>query len=206
MDRDARRRMPAWKARFEQCRSAGEILGLKDELSEAEGYVFEDFVRDATIAAVFARARGLEIVRLHPDRWPDFILSNGGQDQLFEATEADYPGRRRDAEYRQAAELDPAGRSACRPDPIEDWLTAEAAAEMLERAARTKVKKHYSLGASLVIYLNASEYGIRHQEIVDTMTDSTAVAKDAFVSVWVLWKGQAFETWNSGVIPRMVRA
>jgi hypothetical protein len=50
----------------------------------------------------------------------------------------------------------------------------------------------------LLIYLNIQEFGIRHQEVLASMHDATAAAKDAFAEVWVLWKDKPYRLWAAG--------
>lgn len=197
MDAETRQRMSRWEACFLEARTVQELMALDDQIREAEGFIFRAFVRDARIAARFARARNIEKVRLVADSWPDFIVSLDDREEAFEAVEADVPGRKRDEEYRKLQKLENRGESTATYHPEEEWLTPSEAADLLAQAASKKVAKGYQPGSGLVIYLNPTEYGIHHDEIVGIMSESTAAAKDSFESVWVLWKGKAYQAWGS---------
>ena len=53
----------------------------------------------------------------------------------------------------------------------------------------------YGAHANLVIYLNLSEFGSRQSEVEACFPSATEAAKDAFESVWVLWKKRAYQVW-----------
>ena len=154
------------------------------------------FVRDAWIAAQFGRCRKANQIRLVGDTWPDFELMIEERIEAFEAVEADDPRRRRGDEY----ENDTGGATS---DRVEDWIArAEQAPVWLEAACTKKVDKRYDKHcgkrANLVIYLNLSEYDIRQKEVESCFASSTSSAKDAFDTVWVLWKERAYLVWNQG--------
>ena len=147
------------------------------------------FLTDACTAAMFGLARGASEVRLLDDTWPDFEMRVNGCVEAFEAVEADDPERRRGVEYQQST-------GEVEDDPVEDWITrADQAPAWLRAACLKKAGKRYGGRASLVIYLNVSEYGIRQAEIEASFPSATEVAKDAFDSVWVLWKDKAYRVW-----------
>ena len=147
------------------------------------------FIRDAWIAANFGKVRGAEKVRLVEDSWPDFELLIRDQVEAFEAVEADNPERRRGKEYRD-------GIGEVEDDPVEDWIArAEQAPAWLQAACGKKTRKCYGARANLVIYLNLMEYGIRQSEVEACFRSSTEDARDAFETVWVLWKQQAYQVW-----------
>lgn len=152
------------------------------------------FLRDAWIAAEFASARKAERVRLVEDNWPDFELRFGGSIERFEAVEADDPERRRGLEYTEGK------IGKVEHDPVEKWIArAEAAPRWLSVACARKVAKNYGSRASLVIYLNVSEYGIRFKEVQASFPGATASVKDRFDSVWILWQSNAYQVWSFGV-------
>jgi hypothetical protein len=62
-----------------------------------------------------------------------------------------------------------------------------------------KAKKNYPKSMRLLIYLNIGEYGTMQKEIEGAMADSTAVAKEAFAEVWVLWKARLYLVWQGGI-------
>jgi hypothetical protein len=185
--------------RFAAARSRHELDELQDQVRTDFGYVFDDFLRNAWIASSFAKARGLEMVRLCPDLWPDFFLLERGLETAYEATEADDPDRLRDAEYAKIQRRQLSGEKVVIPDPESGLLTPERARHWLTRAAERKANKHYHGNASLVIYLTSGEYGIHQDAIEAVMAEATTAACHSFESVWVLWKGVAYPTWPSGV-------
>ncbi|MBF0167486.1 MAG: hypothetical protein HQL45_07620 [Alphaproteobacteria bacterium] len=149
------------------------------------------FLRDAWIAAEFGAIRNAEKVRLVSDNWPDFELCIDGRVDAFEAVEADAPDRRRGEEYRK-------GIGEMKDDPVEDWIArAEQAPDWLQSACRKKARKNYGSRANLVIYLNLNEFGIRQSEVETCFPHATAAVKDAFETVWILWKKQAYHIWPS---------
>ena len=148
------------------------------------------FLRDAWIAAEFGLSWNAETARLVTENWPDFELSAGGKVQAFEAVEADDPMRRRGDEYRY-------GVGEVEDDPIEDWIfRSEQAPCWIEAACRKKLAKRYAGDASLVIYLNMNEYGIRQVEVEACFASATDSAKNHFESVWILWKSRGYQVWS----------
>jgi len=148
-----------------------------------------EFLRDAYVAAEFARARNAEKVRLMSGPWPDFELTIDGRVELFEATEAYRPGRRRGDEYRN-------DDGSVLITLQRDWvaLTQQAPA-WIEAACRRKLDKRYGSCSRLVIYLDMNEFGDRQKEVEACFAPATHVAKDAFEAIWVLWKKRAYEVW-----------
>jgi hypothetical protein len=171
---------------------------LVDELMNEVGseHLFNQgglgFLRDAWIAAEFAKARSAEFVSLIDDVWPDFRLRIGRTEELFEAVEADDPSRRRGEEYRNlSGELE--------DDPVEDWIArAEQAPDWIRRACRKKLDKHYGSKPNLVVYLNMTEYGIRHKEVEACFPLATSIVKNCFQEVWILWNNFAYPVWKDG--------
>ncbi len=147
------------------------------------------FLRDAWIAGKIGEVRNAEKVRLVSDNWPDFELLIHSKVEAFEAVEADHPGRRRGVEYRE-------GFDEVADDPLEDWIArADQAATWLQMACQKKVEKFYGHRVNLVIYLNLSEYGIRQSEVEACFPSATEIVKDAFETVWILWKQRAYRVW-----------
>lgn len=157
------------------------------------------FARDAWIAARFVSASTADAIRLIADRWPDFETSTRGVIQGYEVTEADILNRRRGNEYkalvRSGLDFDLSTRTE------EYWVArAEQAPSALKHAAWLKVQKRYATNsARLVISLNINTLGYRQKEIEAAMPEATAVAKDAFSQVWVLWTNHLYLLWNDGV-------
>lgn len=103
--------------------------------------------------------------------------------------EADDPDRRRGEEYRE-------GIGEVEDDPVEDWVArAKQATAWLQAACRMKAGKRYGGRANLVIYLNLGEYGIRQSEVEACFPSETEAVKDAFETVWILWKKRAYQVW-----------
>ena len=157
--------------------------------------------RDAHCAAVFANLCGAKQVRLIDANQPDFEVECDGQWQAYEVTEADMPGRHRDAEIkaeRQAA-------AHARMLSSDEWLNPDCAKRILANASEKKARKDYDPQFGLLIYLNPGEFGIYQQEIERLMPDATAVAGSYFREVWVLWKGVAYNPWYKGRTSAVVR-
>lgn len=184
--------------------SPAEMLAYVREVNEQTGRYFLiqaglAFLRDAWSAATFGNIRGASLIRLVDGEWPDFELRFVDSVEPFECTEADVPGRKRGQEFRAAEEQAGPDGLYLEDDPVEDWIArAETAPEALRIAAERKTSKRYSRKAHLLIYLNISEFGIRQEEIEGCFLDSTKPAKDAFYTVWILWKATAYKVWDGG--------
>ncbi len=136
-------------------------------------------------------------VRLVEGEWPDFELMFDDSIEPFECTEADVPDRKRGQEYQEAEERVGQNSLYVEDDPVENWIArAETAPEALRIAAERKAGKAYASKAQLLIYLNISEFGIRQEEIEGCFLKSTKPAKDAFITVWILWKATAYKVWD----------
>ena len=186
-----------------QWRTPGEMNEYVDELMNSAGSktLFNKagttFILEAWIAGHFAEVVGANTVRLIDDQWPDLEVELDDQLIRFEAIEADLPDRRRGDEYKLAPQTS--------EDPVEDWIArAEAVPGALQTAVRKKQAKHYGKHENLLIYLNISEYGIRHNEIIAAFPDATRDAREIFKSVWILWGEQAFEVWRNGELSERV--
>jgi hypothetical protein len=154
-----------------------------------------EWLRDAWGAATFGALRNASSARLVREPWPDFEVRVDGRVEAFEFTEADLEGRRRGAEYRDAGE-------GVEDDPLEEWIErANQVPARLKDAAERKAAKRYPVSASLLIYLNINEYGIRQAEIEACFGPTTDCARDAFKSVWILWKQRAYEVWPGDRVP-----
>lgn len=147
------------------------------------------FLREAWIAAQFGSARDAAKVRLVSDNWPDFELFVAGRREVFEAVEADDPERRRGLEYRE-------GIGKVKDDPVEDLIARVGQVpNWLEAACRKKAGKCYSGRVSLVIYLNLSEFDYFRSEVEACFSSATESVKDAFDTVWILWKERVYQVW-----------
>jgi len=201
---DAERR--EWPKRFQMWMPPDAMMALWDNVHETVGVSMMyqagvDFMRNAWTAAHFAKARGAQEVRLCTDTRPDFEMKLHGQHTLFEVTEAgNFEGRGN--EYRAFDERRAVAVAAgetdyveVEDDPVEDWIArADQAPALLQSAAIRKANGNYDPSFGLVIYLNIGEYGLRQKEIEGCMRAATAPAKGKFREVWVLWKGQAYQT------------
>jgi len=159
-----------------------------------------EFLRDAWMAAEFGRHRKSSFVRLVPERerWPDFEARTGDAIERVECAEADIPGRRRGDDYRMAGERRVHGQPTVEHDPVDDWIArADQVPAALAAVIETKIGKHYAGRASLLIYLNIGEFGIRQAEIEATMPPAVTPALPHFQRVWILWKERLHGPWNT---------
>lgn len=157
-----------------------------------------EFFRDAWLAAEFGRHRASSFVRLVAEReqWPDFEARGGDVIERVECAEADIPGRRRGDEYREAEERTANGEPHVEHDPMEDWIArAGQVPAALAAVIATKIGKRYAGRASLLVYLNIGEFGIRQAEIEATMTPAVTPALPYFSRVWILWKARLYGPW-----------
>jgi hypothetical protein len=164
-----------------------------------------EFLRDAWLAAEFGRHRQSSAVRLvaKPEQWPDFESQVNGVIERIECVEADVLGRRRGDEYREAEKRSAAGDLTIKDDPIEDWVArAGQVPAALSAVIATKIGKFYAGHASLLVYLNIGEFGIRQAEIEAAMAPAIAPALPCFQRVWVLWKARLYEPWASKDLSR----
>jgi hypothetical protein len=190
----------AARADLQQWMTPDEMGARFDALSAVSGDYFFiqgglQFIRDAHIAETFAKARNSGRVRLCAGERPDFEIDVGSATHLYEATEADLPGRRRGDEYRS---------TLGKPDTIvhvdNDEINANIAAVpgALSLRAADKAGGGYDPAWGLVIFLNVATYGCDKKEIEDCMEAATQPAADAFSEVWVLWGRDAYRTWPQG--------
>lgn len=193
----------SWRTRLEQAMAPDDMVNLVEDLQDVlGGHMFVQaglaFVRDAWTAARFARARDADAVRLWPGDRPDCELTFQGRRELFEVVEADQPGRKRSDEYRELIRRRERGEIE-EAELDDDWhLRAAMAPEMLRYAAAAKSAKGYDPEVGLIIHLNLMEYGFASQEVKAAMRPSTAVAKNIFREVWILWQRGAYPIWRHG--------
>jgi ribosomal protein L39E len=161
-----------------------------------------DFITEALAAAQFAKGRRALAVRLVAvrDQWPDFEIRTRRQHvEAWEFTEVDDPKRRRGQETKRMAARRAAGKTAITSVSFDRLFKQAARVPGWIRArCRAKVDKHYPPTAGLLVYLNWGDYGTRHAEIEQSFLTATAIAKDAFTEVWVLWKARLYRTWSGG--------
>ena len=174
-----------------------------DRLEAAQGdHLLTDpragFYRDAFCAELFATLVGADQVRLVAEERPDFQISVAGSELAFEVTEADMPGRKRGQEVQERRKRRVPGEPFVEDFPYEDWLTPEQAGVALRAAADKKDRSVYDPSWGLVILLNPVEFGAHQQAIERLMVGATAAVRNRFASVWVLWKGVGYNTWQDG--------
>lgn len=171
-----------------------------DALSDISGDYFFiqgglQFLRDAHIASRFAKSRQASRVRLCDGERPDFEIEIGNATHLYEATEADLPGRRRGDEYRATLGQPP------KTEHVEnDEINANIAAVPGALTARAvgKAGGGYDPAWGLVIFLNVATYGCDRDEIEECFEVATQPAAGAFSEVWVQWGRDAYRTWPQG--------
>jgi hypothetical protein len=152
------------------------------------------FLRDAWIGARVATAMGAEHVRVWEGNQPDFEVVVGGQALLFEATEADKPGRKRGDEYLQ-------NEQKMEPDPASEWRKRfEIIPAAVETAVSKKLGKHalYPAGTNLIVLVNLGCYRAYLREGIPLLYRHTSLAKNAFKGVYVLWEGSLYHCWDDG--------
>jgi hypothetical protein len=196
--RAARRGLSAWLCPAEMRTSIEQLmnhLGAKDLFNQSG----LEFLRDGWAAAEFAGRRGAVSVRLVNADRPDFeLMFADGAPEGFELVEGDIEGRKRGLEYKLAA----ASGWKATDRPIEEWATPVQAYEVLQAASLKKAGKAQELAAAgnpyppdtnLLIYLNISDFGAHHEDIVSTFSSATEPASPWFRSVWVLWKNRIYQ-------------
>ena len=195
--RQWKRQRNQWKSRLEEWQSAQDFRDALDKLRAEYGKQllskseFTSLFRDAYAASAFAFHRGAEKVRLIKANQPDFEIEALGRKQMYEVVEADTPGRRRGDEIKHQPE-----RVTGTPLPDDLLLTAELAQQILETAAKRKDKDIYLPEWGLVIVLNPIRLGGQEQhDIEEGLARATAVVKDRFEEVWVLWGHAAYKAW-----------
>ncbi|KCZ93514.1 hypothetical protein [Hyphomonas johnsonii] len=168
-----------------------------DVLSAVSGEYFFiqgglQFIRDSHIAATFGKARRANRVRLCGGERPDFEIEVGNVTQLYEATEADLPGRRRGDEYKA---------SLGKPNTLIHVENAEINANIaavpgaLRARALGKAGGGYDPSWGLVIFLNVATYGFDAGEIEACFEVATKPASSSFSEVWVLWGSEVYRPW-----------
>lgn len=156
------------------------------------------FYRDAFCAHQFAAFVGADLVRLVPEERPDFQIGIAGSEASYEVTEADTPGRKRGQEIQEQRKRRVPGQPFAEDFPNTRWLTPDQADVALRAAAEKKSRGVYDPNWGLVILLNPIEFGAHRQAIENLMVNATAAARNSFASVWVLWKGVGYNTWQNG--------
>lgn len=138
--------------------------------------------REAYVACRFAAFRRASAVRLLPERdtieTPDFALKIGSNEQCFEITEADRPGRRRGDEDHS---------SLTRPVlvPDDEWTDPLEYQELVSHRVRKKAAKNYDECQGLLVWSNA--WPIAKDKMLNTEWWQAACrpAANVFAEVWV---------------------
>jgi hypothetical protein len=199
----SRAEQKAYRSRLSEWNTPRRFIETADELTDRISalQVFSPhgvFARDAWVAARFVSASPRTPCVSAPTNGPDFETRTRGAIQRYEVTEADILGRRRHDEYKALArserDFDFWTRTAA------DWRArAEQVPLALQHAAELKAQKCYATNsARLVVSLNMNTLGYRQKEIEAAMPAATAVAKDTFSQVWVLWTNHLYLLWNGG--------
>ena len=157
---------------------------LGDRAMLADGQSF----RDAFVASRFAAFRDAENVRLlrprHGQPTPDFaILLNDVEEQWFEITEADRPGRRRQHEY-QCGFRDERFRSLT----DEEWTDADTYQDVVRSIVTKKAAKSYDQCQGLIVWSNA--FGITDDDKIGPLwwLEACGPGLDRFEEVWVHYR------------------
>lgn len=139
-------------------------------------------LREAWVLAEFVKLTEVDRVRLSdPDElWPDGYVEIGGEIKSIEITEVMELTRRRGDELKNPG-------PAVQMDPGENWVArAEAIPAALRAAVERKVKNRYGSSATLLVYLNISEWGIRQKETEQIIAEVKAEHASSFEQIVVL--------------------
>jgi antitoxin StbD len=149
------------------------------------------FVREAYVAFYICKAKNADRVRLSAVNRPDFLLEINGHEVSFESTEVLDPSRKRHSEYKSTNGLPRAS--------VKKWIEdANNSSSWIAEAVEKKCAKNYPSNISLVVYLNFSEFGIRHAQVVSGFAAATEAAANKFEEVWVLWNEKGYLVWKDG--------
>lgn len=198
-----------WRGKGEFVRAVDEICGCVDSSNFfGQG---NQWLRDAYLAAQFARLTKAERVRLVRGDRPDFEVElRGGKILQVESTEAMEPSRRRGDELRAWGMA--GGSSTFKV--IGDWsknrnrVVSSLAAAVLKKSAKANELKQkltpYPDGTNLFVYLNISTFGEWEREIVAQFPRAVAEAKSTFPVVWILWNGKLWRIPVDRTAPRQI--
>jgi hypothetical protein len=151
---------------------------------------------EAYAAALFAWILGQDRpvhVRLERSRFPDFQLKLYTAVFDFELVEADKPGRRRTAEYKDAAQRERAGlpQTLEEFDPIEEQ---EAAIPAIVSAVERKAAKMYKPAPQLLVYV---DFWLFKEPPLTPAQFEARLSKyrHSFPELWLLWGANAIRCW-----------
>lgn len=118
------------------------------------------------------------------EQFPDFRLKIEAQHFDFELVEADVPGRRRGAEYRQLAQREAAGETLT-PESYNFWSEKLLVPDAILSAIKRKAAKLYAERPHLLVYVNLGNMGgpaLGPQQAADLTRQWHGV----FKSIWLL--------------------
>ncbi|HEY5721606.1 MAG TPA: hypothetical protein VIT45_04720 [Allosphingosinicella sp.] len=137
--------------------------------------------REAWVANRFARRGGYDAVRLLHENdvgtTPDFAVRVGQEQRRFETTEADVPGRRRQAEFRDPSQ------GGVQP-MVFTSLTVMVA--HIQALVTKKAAKRYDDCAGLIIHMNPPMFSFEPRFRTEQFLEATAPAAASFREVWLL--------------------
>ena len=179
---------------FEWC-TPEEMIAHSDQLSilldtSAMSRLGRTF-REAHIAGRFAKRRGADAVRLLRESGkhatPDFEIFLNGRCLLYETTEADIPGRRRQDEYAKPAKAEPM------------FITnLDVMVEHMRELSAAKAAKRYTDCHGLVIWVNPPAFVFNPKLRWDSLVRGGEPAAAGFPEVWAM-RGEGVLLWLNGV-------
>jgi hypothetical protein len=144
------------------------------------------------VAARFAARTGREAVRLLKETGvtttPDFAVRSLTGEQRYEITEADVPGRKRQAEYRNP------------PEPGVQFMTLTSLSVMvahIQTLVAKKANKIYDDCAGLVVHMNPPIFSFDPLFRAQQLLEATEPAAAAFDEVWMI-RDQGVLLWKQG--------
>ncbi|MGJ4952121.1 hypothetical protein [Bradyrhizobium sp. HKCCYLS20291] len=196
---------------FHYWRSPFEVLSELNSIQKSIDLSFAGF-RDAFVTHreakqlreiwVLAKCSALmEIpqLKLSVEDPPDGYVKRDNRVVPAEVLEVLEPGRKRGLEYGPDV-------PATRMDPAKDWIRrADAIPGALAEGISRKREKQYPLATELFVYLNIGEYGIRQEEIEQSIRSAITGSIEPLTAIHVFWKGDVFSsdgrTFRSRVVP-----
>lgn len=167
-----------------------------------------EFLRDAWAGAMFALATNADAITLvaESERYPDVRISYGQEIEEWEITEAQYPGRRRGAEEKEAENRRKEGKPYARCEsPSSAAERANSFPAALSTAIEIKKAKIYGNPVRLLVYLNIDvgvgdtrDIRIGGKNAETAMADATRSGKDSFARISVLFENRVYHLWQDG--------
>ena len=170
----------------------GDVIGeLGERLGDDAMLRIGRHYREGFVAWRFAERRGADSLRLLKEQpsgtTPDFEIDLKGELLRYETTEADVPGRKRQAEYRV-------------PRTVERMLFTDLdtmVAHMRVLAAK-KAAKIYDNCRGLVIWVNPPAFAFVPELRWQGLVSGAEPAAAAFEEVWAL-RGTGSLLWHNGI-------